>query len=119
MNTNNDCLPYLFYFIVLGKFSVNSKIIFLGPVWYVPLGDSAATNSNSSDEDEVLTRTDRRHSLLSQVEMDESIRHVDSDVESDEPEPFDLNRVSNNCKHLIKSNAYTYSHILSRSKIKF
>lgn len=60
----------------------------------MPLGDSLLTNSNSSDEDEVLTRTDRRHSLLSEVELDGSIRHVDSDVESDESEMSDLNRVS-------------------------
>lgn len=67
---------------------------FTGPVWYVPLGESALQNSNSSDEeDEVLTRTDRRLSLLSEVEKDESIRHVDSDVESDDSETSELNRV--------------------------
>lgn len=60
----------------------------------MPLGESALQNSNSSDEeDEVLTRTDRRLSLLSEVEKDESIRHVDSDVESDDSETSELNRV--------------------------
>lgn len=68
---------------------------FTGPVWYVPLADSSLQKSNSSDEeDEVLTKTDRRLSLLSEVEKDESIRHVDSDVESDDSETSELNRVS-------------------------
>lgn len=60
----------------------------------MPLGDSMLSNPNSSDEDEILTHTGRRHSLLIEVERDDSIRHVDSDVESDDSEVSDLNRVT-------------------------
>ncbi|XP_054724760.1 X-linked retinitis pigmentosa GTPase regulator-like [Uloborus diversus] len=64
-----------------------------GPVWYVPLQQSSKCNANGSDEeDDVQTGMDRRNSVLSEVEKDESIRHVDSDVESDSSDTCDLNR---------------------------
>ena len=66
------------------------------------LGESALQNSSGDEEDEVLTKTDRRLSLLSEVERDESIRHVDSDVESDDSETSDLNRVSYKFNYILK-----------------
>ncbi|CAL1273910.1 unnamed protein product [Larinioides sclopetarius] len=61
-----------------------------GAVWYVPLNTSSDQNA-SDEEDEVLTGMDPE-SLLNEVERDESIRHVDSDVDSDSSEGSELNR---------------------------
>lgn len=60
------------------------------------LKDTAPETNGTDDEDEVVTRLDRNSSLLYEVERDESIRHVDSDVDSDSSEISELNRVSTN-----------------------
>ncbi|XP_071041635.1 X-linked retinitis pigmentosa GTPase regulator isoform X7 [Parasteatoda tepidariorum] len=64
-----------------------------GAVWYVALKSNSCEENVSDEEDEVLTKLERRpESILCEVENDESIRHVDSDVDSDESEVPELNR---------------------------
>ncbi|KAG8180236.1 hypothetical protein JTE90_017638 [Oedothorax gibbosus] len=63
-----------------------------GAVWYVSLKEAENEVNGSDDEDEVVTRLERNSSLLDEVEKDESIRHVDSDVDSDSSEISELNR---------------------------
>ncbi|GIY76787.1 x-linked retinitis pigmentosa GTPase regulator [Caerostris darwini] len=62
-----------------------------GAVWYVPLNNSSSDQNASDDDDEVLTGIEPA-ALLREVEKDESIRHVDSDVDSDSSEVSELNR---------------------------
>lgn len=74
----------------------------LGAVWYVSLKEAVSEMNGSDDDDEVLTKLDRNSSLLHEVERDESIRHVDSDVDSDNSEISELNTVSYS-KHFTSS----------------